>query len=152
MDMSDNGYTEQHAQRLNDSFKRWMGRDLIQIEESKSLLQQLLHSNIFILSHGTEPDPVLNFGNQAALNLWEMDRATFVKTPSRLTAEPVRREERSRFIKEVTENGFTENDAVIRVSSTGRRFCIKQVITWNIVDENNHYYGQAATFSDYEYI
>ncbi|GAE30501.1 MEKHLA domain-containing protein [Alkalihalobacillus hemicellulosilyticus] len=152
MDMSVDGYTEEHAIRLNKSFKRWIGRDLISLDHHKSYLQQLMDSKTVILSHGIEADPILNFGNQAALTLWEMDRATFLETPSRLTAEPKERMDRAHFIKQVKENNYVDHYTGIRISSTGKRFYIKQAIVWNVFDENDHYYGQAATFIDYEYV
>nr|WP_102349206.1 MEKHLA domain-containing protein [Bacillus sp. Marseille-P3661] len=152
MNKSEKGFTEEHAKRLNESFKKWIGHDLIPLQADKSLLDQLYHSETIILSHGTEVDPVLNFGNQAALTLWETDKEDFIKTPSRLTAEPMERAERARFFEEVTANGFVNNYTGIRISSTGKRFYIKQAIVWNIIDDNNNYYGQAATFSEYEYI
>ena len=41
------------------------------------------------------------------------------RTPSRLTAEPVAREERARLLDEVTRNGFIANYAGVRISSRG---------------------------------
>ncbi|MFA9456866.1 MEKHLA domain-containing protein [Halalkalibacter sp. AB-rgal2] len=152
MNMSKNGYTEQHVIRLNNSFKRWIGRDLIPLDKNKNYLQQFMESKTVILSHGIEADPILNFGNQAALTLWEMDRATFLKTPSRLTAEPTERTAREHFIRQVKENNFVDHYTGIRISNTGKRFYIKQAIVWNMIDEKDHYYGQAAAFADYEYV
>jgi hypothetical protein len=37
-----------------------------------------------VLSHGTEEDPILNYGNGAALALWEMDFGQLTSIPSRL--------------------------------------------------------------------
>ncbi|TVY11776.1 MEKHLA domain-containing protein [Paenibacillus cremeus] len=145
------GATEDHARLLYDSFLRWTGKALIQASPNASLKDQLFQSSTVILSHGTEPDPVLNYGNQAALSLWEMPWETFTGTPSRLTAEPMERQERARFFENVTRDGYVDNYTGIRISLSGRRFYIMQATVWNLIDEQNQYRGQAATFSDFRY-
>ena len=85
-----------HTQRLLDSYRRWVGRELL--DRSGAPIEQarrLYEAPFIVLSHGIEADPVLNFGNRAALDLWEMDLETFLSTPSRTTAEPVHRDERA---------------------------------------------------------
>lgn len=39
------------------------------------------------MSHGLEVDPVFNYANQCALDLFEMTWEDFIKLPSRLSAE-----------------------------------------------------------------
>lgn len=51
-----------------------------------------------VVSHQTQADPVLCYGNRRALSLWEMDLPTLTSTPSRLTAEPLERAERQRLL------------------------------------------------------
>jgi hypothetical protein len=136
-----------HTRLLLDSFARWVGRELIPRdcaagEESRRLFE----AAFVVVSHGTEPDPVLNYGNRAALSLWETDLATFVRTPSRLTAEPVHRDERARLLERTRRDGYVDDYAGIRISRSGRRFRIEQAIVWNLVDERGVHRGQAATF------
>jgi hypothetical protein len=38
----------------------------------------------------------------------------------------------------------------VRISSTGKRFLIKEAIVWNLVDDKGDYQGQAAAFSKYQ--
>ncbi len=72
------GVGPDHAERLIHSYRRLTGNELLPGPESSgSLTERLFLSPIVVLSHGTEDDPVLNYGNQAALNLWEMDWETF---------------------------------------------------------------------------
>jgi len=52
----------------------------------------------------------------------------------------------------VRENGFIDDYSGIRISSTGRRFHIRQAIVWNVLDEDGRYAGQAATFSSWEFL
>jgi hypothetical protein len=135
-----------------DSFRQWTGKPLFEVRSDEPLRDQLYGAQIAVLSHGTEANPVLNYGNHTALQLWEMDWDTFTRTPSRLTAEPMEREERDRFFKLVTENGFVDNYTGVRISSTDKRFYIMKATVWNLIDEAGVYRGQAAAFTDYKAI
>jgi hypothetical protein len=130
-----------------DSFRRLVGRELVS-REGTPLEQaaRLFAAPEVVVSHGIEADPVLCYGNAAALALWEMDWATFTRTPSRLTAEPLHRDERARLLERTRRDGFVDDYAGIRVSSTGRRFRIERAIVWNVVDAAGNLHGQAATF------
>jgi hypothetical protein len=137
----------EHVQLLLDSFSRLLGRDLVPrtgtpLEQARRLFE----AAFVVVSHGTEADPVLNYGNAAALCLWEMDHAAFVRTPSRLTAEPLHRDERARLLDRTRRDGYVNDYAGIRISRSGRRFRIEQAIVWNLADERGVHRGQAATF------
>ncbi|MBM4132696.1 MAG: MEKHLA domain-containing protein [Nitrospira sp.] len=141
------------AQLLLDSFRRWTGRDLI--ERSGTAGEQaarLFAAPFVVVSHGTEPDPALNYGNRIALELWEMDWETFSSTPSRLTAEPENRAERERMLAEAQAQGFIDNYRGVRISRTGRRFLVEEALVWNVVDESGKKLGQAATFARWSFI
>lgn len=60
--------------------------------------QALFEAPRVVVSHQTQADPVLCYGNRRALVLWEMDAPTLTSTPSRLTAEPLERAERQRLL------------------------------------------------------
>ena len=138
----------QHIQRLLNSHRHWTGRELIVraggVEEQAGALDA---APFVVVSHGTQPDPVLNYGNRAALGLWEMDFATLTRMPSRLTAEPLHRDERAQFMSRVKTEGFVSGYRGIRISSTGKRFLIEDAIIWNILDERGEVCGQAASFN-----
>ncbi len=138
---------------LLHSYRRWTGRELIPASLSPERSDEaLFHAPFVVLSHGTQEDPILNYGNQAALDLWEMTWEKFTSMPSRLTAEPINREKRANFLAEVTCHGYTDAYRGVRISSSGRRFLIEQATVWNIVDVEGHYLGQAATFSRWKYL
>jgi len=141
-----------HIARLLQSYRRMTGRELIPPGGPKERARALFYQPFVVLSHGTQDDPVLNYGNKAALDLWEMTWEEFTNMPSRLTAEPVNREDRERLLNEVRRNGYTDTYRGVRISGSGRRFLIERGTVWNIVDENNKYAGQAATFSRWTYI
>jgi hypothetical protein len=105
-----------------------------------------------VVSHGTEADPILNYGNRTALDLWEMTWEQLTKTPSRLTAEPVNRAERERMLEQARLRGFIDTYRGVRVSGTGRRFLVNNAVIWNVLDERRERIGQAATFSRWTWI
>lgn len=138
---------------LLDSFRRWTGRELIERDGSaEDQAQRLFAAPFVVASHGTETDPILNYGNRAALDLWEMDWQEFSRTPSRLTAEHVNRAERERMLAEAAARGFFADYRGVRISRTGLRFLVENAIVWNLVDEDEHLRGQAATFSQWTFL
>lgn len=89
----------------------------------------------------------MNYGNQAALDLWEMTWEQMTRTPSRQTAEPVDQEERTRMLALAEEQGYFTGYRGVRISATGRRFVVEGATVWNVLDHRNQLVGQAGTFS-----
>jgi len=133
-----------HLVLLTRSFQYWTGRELLPGVTAEPALATVIFNAPFVLvSHGTETDPVLDYGNLAALNLWEMTWEELTRTPSRLTAEAPNREERARLLARVARDGFIENYSGVRISKSGRRFRIDQAIVWNLVTAPGQAAGQA---------
>ena len=131
----------------------WTGRHLIEPSgESAADARALFEAPFVVVSGGAEEDQMLNYANLTALGLWEMNWETLVKTPSRHTAETMHRDERAAFLRRVRERGFIDDYSGIRISSTGRRFRIRQATVWNVLDAAGTYAGQAATFSSWEFL
>jgi PAS domain-containing protein len=135
---------------IAESYLRLTGQRLV--PESGDVIEKLWSLPQVILAHGTEKDPLFFYGNRAALELFELTPEELVAMPSRLSAEPLLREERSRLLERVNRHGFIDDYAGIRVSSGGRRFQISNATVWNLIDERGSIHGQAATFSDWVYI
>lgn len=130
-----------------DSYERLLGRPLIaRCGSQQGDTDALYHAPFAVLSHGTEADPILNYANKIALELWEMPLAQLLATPSRLTAEPLAREARDKLMAEVTRTGFVTGYSGVRISATGRRFRIENVTIWNLTQPDGTFAGQAATF------
>ncbi len=143
----------QWCQYLLDSYAHWVKRELV--DRSGTPLEQaerLFNSPFVVASHGAEDDPILNYGNQTALNLWGMDWQKFTKTPSRLTAEPVNREERARMLEQAKTQGYIADYRGVRISSTGARFLVDQAVIWNIHKPDGAAIGQSATFAAWKYL
>lgn len=154
MDRQGIGATERHANIILNSYNRLLGKPLLESEAARgsSMAELLFGAPIVVLSHGTQADPVLNFGNRAALGLWEMDWDAFTQIESRHTAEPMIQAERQRFLEVVEKQGYIDDYNGIRISSSGRRFRIEQAVVWNLHDEDGAYYGQAAAFRTYTFV
>lgn len=141
------------TQRILDSYRRLLGRELIDRAGSDEEQAERLFAAPFVaLSHGTEADPILNYANRIALELWQADWARLTATPSRLTAEPLHRDERARLLERVTRDGFIDDYTGIRISTTGRRFFIERATVWNLVGEAGRPAGQAATFASWRFL
>lgn len=133
---------------LLDSYRYWIGKDLIErTSDTQQQARMLFEASFVVVSHGVEPDPILNYGNQIALDLWELSWDQFIRTPSRLTAEPDDRAERERMLTQARAKGYFGGYRGVRISSTGRRFFVEQALIWNVIDLDGNSIGQAATFS-----
>jgi hypothetical protein len=141
------------SQILLNSYEKLLKKPLM--ERKGDLLEQaeaLFLAPFVVVSHGTESDPVLNYGNQMALKLWETSWEDFIRTPSRLTAEPINREERERMLALAAQQGFIDDYRGIRISKTGHRFSIEGAIVWNLANSQDCACGQAATFSQWTFL
>ena len=136
------------------SFERLLGRPLVEgvrASEGDAAIEAAMDAApAVIVAHGTEADPVFFYGNRAALQLFEATRAQFIALPSRLSAEPMLREERERLLARVRAHGYIGDYSGVRISLGGRRFRIARAVVWNLVDERGERRGQAATFSEWE--
>lgn len=138
----------QHSQHLLNSFKSLTHHDLIDRSPSVEVqAQNLFNADFVMVSHNTDTDPIFNYGNQAALDLWEFDWNQFTALPSRLSAEPLAQIHRDRLLQAVKEQGYIANYRSVRISRTGKRFWVENAIIWGVTDDQGKSIGQAATFS-----
>ena len=141
------------SQLLLDSFRRWTGRELLErVGDPSYQAHTLFLSPFVVVSHGAEEDPLLNYGNQMALDLWELPWDQFVQTPSRLTAAPINRAEREWMLEQAKVRGYLDTYRGVRITSTGRRFLVDNVRIWNVVDAQGQRVGQAASFSQWTWL
>ncbi|MDP1871335.1 MAG: MEKHLA domain-containing protein [Gallionella sp.] len=124
-----------------DSYQRLTGKTLLDDTES------MWHAPFAIVAHDTAPDPIFFYGNQLALQQFEMSFGEFVKLPSRLSAEPLAQEARAQLLYKVSLQGYIDDYSGMRISSSGRRFMINQATVWNLIDEAGICHGQAAAFT-----
>ncbi len=138
------------TQHLLNSYRHWTGKELIERSTRESDLQNLWNASQVVVAHNTEADPVFVYGNQAAITLWELELEEFLGMPSRLTAEPLHRDERERLLARTRDFGFVDDYHGVRISNSGNRFRIEQATLWMVLDADQQILGQAATFDRFE--
>lgn len=148
-----NNFLLEHALLLSSSYKQLLRKNLISHSKSDSELgKQLFHAPFALVSHNTDSNPIFNYANLKALELFELNWEAFTQLPSKLSAEPVNQSERERLLAQVTQNGYIDNYAGVRISSTGKRFIIKNAVVWNLLNDKGNYKGQAACFGDWKFL
>jgi hypothetical protein len=140
-------------QHVLGSFRHWTGADLMErTGPPDQQAQQVYEASFILVSHDNQDDPILNYGNRAALLLWEMTWQDFCRTPSRLTAESAGQLERARMLANAKTRGYVADYQGVRISHTGRRFFIEQACVWNVLDAELKKIGQAASFSRWRWL
>jgi hypothetical protein len=72
-----------HSQRLLNSYQHWTGQSLLDLNASPGDIALTLFEAPFVMvSHGTETDPIFNYANRKALELWELYWKDFIQMPS----------------------------------------------------------------------
>lgn len=139
---------------LCDSFARLLGRPLLPAlpADDRALAQALYDAPMVIVSHGTEADPIFWFANRTAQRLWEVDWPTFIRMPSRKSVEPDEQSDRETVLRRAAEHGYIDDYRGVRISASGQRFRIEDVVLWNLTDERGQRVGQAATFAQWTFL
>ena len=149
----ENAYLTHHVALMLSSYRHLLGYQLIADDDPpEAQAKRLFFAPFVVVSHDTAEDPIFNYANQKALDLFELSWLEFTRLPSRRSAEPVDREERERLLNQVSQKGFIDDYAGVRISKSGKRFRIEQATVWNLIDEAEHYRGQAATFSRWRFL
>jgi len=147
-------YSIEQVSCLLESHLRLVGRPLVERlagEPDADLAFRVYAAPFVVLAHDCAADPRFTYANLAAQRLFERSWDAFIGLPSRLSAEAPNRAERASFLSRVAERGFVEDYSGVRISSTGRRFRIRQATVWNLSDAAGRRLGQAASFSDWSY-
>jgi hypothetical protein len=149
----ENNYLANEIHLLLASYQQWLGEPLITTEYGQNnLALKLWEAPIAVVSHVALADPIFWYGNQTALRLFEMTWDEFITLPSRLSAEPALQRERERLLAEVRIHGFSKNYRGVRISKTGKRFQIENAVVWDLIDSDQNYCGQAATFDRWRFV
>jgi len=143
----------EHSMLLADSFRHWTGRSLIEGHWQPPVLARRLYEAPFVLlSHGTEPDPLFNYANLTAQRLWEREWDELIGMPSRKSAEPAVRGQRSQALGNALQGGYVADYFGIRISACGRRFRIEGGVIWNLSTDSGELLGQAAMFENWTWL
>jgi len=146
----DAAWLERHVKLLRSSYRHWTAKDLLPPNlDGAQAVKALNVATFVVVSHGIQPDPIFNYANPAALTLFDMPWESFTTTPSRLSAEPMRQNDRDRLLARVTRDGYIDDYTGVRISGSGHRFEIHNATVWNLLNEVGEPYGQAALIREW---
>lgn len=142
---NDTPWLTRHVEILRSSYRHWTGKSLLDDNlDSARAVAALWNASCAVVSHGIQAEPVFNYGNRLALQLFEMSWDEFTVLPSRLSAQAPNQAERARLLQAVSRQGYIEHYSGIRIAKSGRRFMIVEATIWNLLTAEGQYYGQAA--------
>jgi hypothetical protein len=142
-----------HCKLIEKNYKFWTGKELFEAKLTESeLSEKMYHAPFVVLSHGTQADPIYNYVNLKAQELWEFTWDEMIKLPSRRSAGTNETAERLELIREGQEKGITFTEKALRESRSGKKFYIKNVVLFNLLGEGGEYAGQCAIYNDWEFV
>ena len=134
---------------LLESHQRLFQRPLVRSTGIRLAAQELFVLDQVVLCHDGSEDPRFLYANRAALQLFSRNWEQMVGMPSRLSASANQRLSRREQLELASRQDKLENYSGVRVNSQGRRFQIRGARIWSLIDQERHYSGQAACFSQW---
>jgi MEKHLA domain len=148
-----NLFLGEHIALMSNSYRKLLGEDLIiKNKVHETLAKALFYAPFVVVSHNIAADPVFNYANLKALELFGFSWQEFTQLPSRLSAEPIHQIAREKLLAEVNRKGYIADYKGIRLTKTGQRFVIKNAVVWNLSDSSGCYAGQAARFEQWQFL
>ena len=133
-----------------DSYATRLGTPLLEPSgDPETDAHNLMELDAVVLSHDGAADPCFVYANRAAASLWRMPLKELVGMPSRLSAPPEQRKDRSQMLSEAARAGCLRGYEGERVAKDGTRFLIRNATLWT-VDGYPERPGQAVVFTDWE--
>ena len=143
------------VERILSSHQRAFGRPLLAgtgpTRDRCQAAQELFTATTVVLAHEGGADPRFVYANRAALSLWRRSWPQMVGLPSRLSAEPEQRRERSAALAQARQRAIDDYSG-IRVDSQGRRFQLEGARLFSLHDGADRADGQAACFSRWHWL
>jgi MEKHLA domain len=99
-----------------------------------------------VLSHGTQVDPIYNYGNCASLELFGYPLDILCQTPSRYSTVESLMEDRDQIIRSIESVGHGPISNALRVTSDGKLFVMRSAYLWNVYDDSGRRIGLAALY------
>jgi PAS domain-containing protein len=132
--------------RIEQSHRSVVGGALVPIEGDAEARERWLYEQapFGLLAHDGGADPRFVYANLTALRWFEYAWDDLIGRPSRQSAGPEEQAERDRLLAEAARRGWSDGYRGVRVSRTGRRFRIEDVLMWNLLDDAGERCGQAA--------
>lgn len=128
-----------------DSFRRSVGRDLVaRSGDPADDANRLFELPQAVLAHDASTQPLLDWVNAAAAAAFDATPEILIGRPSSATAPPDATADRRQLFEILARRGFVTGYSGVRISLTGRRFIIDDVIVFALADAAGHPAGHAA--------
>jgi PAS domain-containing protein len=147
-----NYYHQKHVELLLASYRRLLQKPLLDLSSEPEPGKRVYQAEFALLSHNADGDPLFNYANQTAQELFEYSWSELMGMPSRFSAEEVNRQQREQLLAQVSSQGYIDDYSGVRIAKSGRRFLIRNAVVWNVYDDQGQYYGQAAWFKEWEFL
>ncbi|ANV84508.1 MEKHLA domain-containing protein [Picosynechococcus sp. PCC 7003] len=147
--------TIRQTQLILTNYRRWFGEHLIRVDGDRLEQAKILFESPFVVfSHGTEADPIYNYGSRLGLELWERTWEELTQMPSRQSAaaEEQAQQERYAALVDSRNYGCKRDFSAVRVTKSGRPVRIENVKLYDLLDASGEYRGQAAVFSKWTFL
>lgn len=133
------------AAEILDSFRRHLGRDLVERSGNPAEdARRLFDAPFAVLAHDTSPTPRLDWANLAAARAFDATPESLLGRPSADTAPADAVADRRALFDVLSRQGVVTGYSGIRISLTGRRFRIEGVSIFELIDEDGRSLGHAA--------
>lgn len=132
-----------HLEIIQNSYTQ-LTRKVLPLNSNNNLINAFDQCSLPIASHDNSSEPLFNYANRAALNLFKMTSKEMIGLPSRASALKVDQDERSFILEQVMKYGFVEHYHGKRVASDKSIVHIQDATIWNLLDREKKYYGQAV--------
>lgn len=121
--------------------------------EISDVAELLWNAPFAILAHNNNEDPTFEYGNKAALDLFECEWSELIGTPSRESAAPDKeiQEDRSALLAQALEKGYVDDYEGWRKSFKGKPFKVSNATIFNIESPGGAAVGQGAVLRQWEY-
>ena len=118
-----------------------------QVVQNITTPEQLDQNERFgILSHGTQEDPIYNYGNQASLILFDQTLENLCKTPSRYSTVESLMDDREQLIQQINDAGYGTISDAVRTTTKGKLFVIQTIWIWHVYHPDGRRIGLAALY------
>ncbi|MEM7284418.1 MAG: MEKHLA domain-containing protein [Pseudomonadota bacterium] len=146
-----NDFQQMHCHLLKTNFEKLFEEPFPIQAPIESLGQIVYASSYSVLSHSNAAVPIFTYANLSAQSLWELGWAEITTMPSYQSAREDSQRDRAELLTKVQQDGCSKSYSGVRISSSGKRFEIKNVYVWNLY-QDEAYVGQAALFNEWVYV
>lgn len=134
-------------ERIEASYQKITGQPLPSPQQYSDRIWWLHHEAPYsILAHAGGPDPVFIYANQCALQCFQYSREQILQLPSRLSAATLDQQARQVILDSLAIKGIVQGYTGMRVNSKGEFFPIYDCEIWQLKDDADVLWGQAALF------